>query len=112
MYLKSLYPPVPPLPDMNVHYMMNPPEAATSPADHLLYVEVATGRKMMKKEFFERVYDGATALATPPSKGGLGINGDNGEIVGILSHNCIVSPHNSYPNFETNVLTMTYARFL
>lgn len=80
---------MPPLPDMNAHYVMNPPEAAASPADHLLYIDVTTGRKMMKKEFFERVYDGATALATPPSMGGLGLDASNGELIGILSHNCI-----------------------
>ncbi|KAJ3555619.1 hypothetical protein NM688_g2475 [Phlebia brevispora] len=57
--------------------------------DHTLYIDAISGRKRSFVEFRERIYDAATALSAPPSQGGLGIDGANGEIVGIYSHNCL-----------------------
>ena len=67
-----------------------------------MYVDVVAEREMRKKEFFERVYDGATALATSPSEGGLGIDAAKGEIIGIFSPNCIVG----IPRFTSTLMAI------
>jgi acyl-CoA synthetase (AMP-forming)/AMP-acid ligase II len=58
--------------------------------DYTLFIDAATGRKMNYREFYERIMDGATALGSPISEQGLGLSGEDGEIVGILSENCMV----------------------
>src|ERR1700722_17910790 len=91
MYVRSIYPPVPPLEDKNAHYtILRRPDQAEWP-NYTLYIDIVTGKKLMFYEFLERIHHGATYLGTPLSGGGLGINPDNGDIVGILSDNCIVS---------------------
>ncbi len=90
MHLKSPFPQLPPIPDANVHeYMFNTPEVQNL-ADYTLYIDAVTGRKRSWYDFRDTVYDGATALGAPVSQGGLGLNRDDGDIVGIFSHNCMV----------------------
>lgn len=91
MLFKSLYPPTPPVPDKNVYELFfNDPEQNALP-DYTLYVDAESGRQIRRSEFNERVRDAATALGAPLSAGGLGLSGEKGDIVGILSSNCIVS---------------------
>ena len=91
MYLKSLYPWPPPVPDTNVYYCMFGPESDAPIKDYVLHIDALSGKKRMYHEFRERVRDAATALGAPASEGGLGLNGEAGDIVGILSHNAMVS---------------------
>ena len=90
MYVASMFPPVPPLEDQNVHHAIFGADQRKRP-DYTLYINADTGRKHTYYEFLERVYDGATFLGTPVSEGGLGISAENGEVIGILSDNCMVS---------------------
>jgi hypothetical protein len=86
-----MYPPVPPFEDHNVHNtIFYRPEQAEWP-NYTLYIDAITGRKQTYYDFLERVYDAATFLDTPVSEGGLGIKAEEGEVIGILSDNCIVS---------------------
>jgi len=52
-------------------------------------VDAATGQRRSFREFVERVRDGATALGSDLAQGGLGLRPENGEVVGILSENCM-----------------------
>jgi hypothetical protein len=91
MHISSMYPPVTPLGDLNVHNVIfRRPDQAEWP-DYTVYIDAATGRRQTFYEVLERIYDGATFLGTPVSEGGLGIKADDGEIVGILSDNCMVN---------------------
>ncbi|KAF9459208.1 hypothetical protein BDZ94DRAFT_1268837 [Collybia nuda] len=88
MYLKSPYPDVPPIPELNAHHLFfGRPDQAEWPEDFTLHIDVKTGRKRTYREFVQRVRQGATALGTPVSDGGLGLTGGEGEIVGIMSDN-------------------------
>ena len=85
MYLKSLYPTLPPIPDENVHYCMFKNADGEEIKDYTLHIDAVTGRKRSYYEFRDRVYDGATALDA------LGLSAEAGNIVGIYSFNCMVS---------------------
>ncbi|KAJ3538651.1 hypothetical protein NM688_g6485 [Phlebia brevispora] len=88
VYLKSPYPSIPAIPDLNVHHaLFNAPGQEKVP-DYVLYIDGLTGRKRTWFEFRDLVYDGATALAAPVSAGGLGLDGSR-DIVGLYSHNCL-----------------------
>lgn len=92
MIHKSLYPPVTiALPETNVHNLTFPPDAVNSEPNFVLHVDGLTGEERTKKQAIERLCDAATALVTLESAGGLGVSRDNGEIVGIQSHNSLVS---------------------
>ncbi|KAF8581026.1 acetyl-CoA synthetase-like protein [Ramaria rubella] len=87
MYLRSLYPPVPPLPSTNyLNVLMNQPDMPEVP-DHDIFIDAITGQKRTRSEYMDRLFDAATALGAPPDKGGLGLTSKN--IIGILSDNCI-----------------------
>ncbi|KAG6864934.1 hypothetical protein C0991_006285 [Blastosporella zonata] len=87
MYLKSPFPDVPPPREINAHHIFfNRPEQAAWP-DYTLHIDAKTGKKRTFRQFKERVQLGATALGAPISAGGLGIRADDGEIIGIMSHN-------------------------
>ena len=87
MYIKSLYPQIPPLPAQNAHqFMLNRPDQAAWP-DYTLHIDPISGRRRSYREFRERVALGATALGAPVADGGLGMSG---EIVGVLSDNSLV----------------------
>lgn len=91
MYLKSPYPPPPEVPSKN-YFALTLDLVAQNPSpepDHVLYIDAISGEERTKSQFYERVYDTATALGAPKEKGGLGLNKNH--IVGILSHNCLVS---------------------
>lgn len=79
--------------DCNLHkHVFQRPDQENWP-DYTLYIDGATGKKRSFFQFKDRVFDAATALGTPQAQGGLGLSGDDGEIVGILSENCLVSIH-------------------
>jgi hypothetical protein len=87
MHLKSMYPPIPPPGDQNVHdFIFRRPDVAEWP-DFTAQIDATTGKKRSFREFLERVYDGATALGAQEV---LGLRAEDNEIVGILSDNCLV----------------------
>lgn len=91
MHIQSVYPEIPPLSEINAHHALlrRPDQAEWS--DFTLHVDALTGKTRTFREFAERVQYAATALGAPVSQGGLGISPENGDIVGIISHNCLVS---------------------
>jgi hypothetical protein len=93
MYLKSMYPDVPNVPAQNIHDIVFHRADQKDWENYTLHIDAATGRKRTYHEFYERVMDGATALGSPISVKGLGLQGDSGghlEIVGILGENSMV----------------------
>ncbi len=91
MHLKSPYPPVPAVPDSNIHHcLFNPLPGQPTAPDYTLHVDATSGYKRSWFEFRELVLDGATALASSVSIGGLGLSSEAGDMVGIFSHNCLV----------------------
>ena len=90
MHHTSLFPPLPHVPEQNVHHiLLNRPDQQ-SWRDFTFHVDVLTGEQRSFREFVERVRDGATALGTEVEHGGLGIHPENNEVIGILSENCLV----------------------
>lgn len=84
-----MFPDLPVVPEANVHHLLfNRPDQQAWP-DYTLYVNATTGKRWSFRQFVERVRDGATALGTDIEQGGLGISLEKGEIVGILSENCL-----------------------
>jgi len=101
MYLKSRYPDLPTKPTRNIHHLLfNRPEQSLWP-DFTSHIDLATGQQIRFREFLRRIRDGATALVTPPSEGGLGVEAKDGEIIGILSHNSSVSLSTRHLGFST-----------
>ncbi|KAJ3484238.1 hypothetical protein NLI96_g5758 [Meripilus lineatus] len=89
MYLKSLYPSVPSIPDQNYHHaLFSNPQQANLP-DYTLHIDGLNGRRRGRREFDERMRYGATVLAAPQDQGGLALDGQSGDIVGIYSTNCM-----------------------
>ena len=90
MIFTSLYPPPPPLTDQNHHYGLS---GFKTPGrdDYVLHIDGLTGHRRTRKEFDERVLLGLTALTAPNSRGGLGLSNGAGDVVGLLSYNCMVS---------------------
>ncbi|KAJ7641374.1 hypothetical protein FB45DRAFT_900036 [Roridomyces roridus] len=89
MYIKSTFPPLPPVPEVNVHHILfGRPDQAEWP-DFNLYIEEKTGRKRTFKDLYKRIEGGATALGAPVAEGGLGLNGDGEEIVGLVGDNSL-----------------------
>ncbi|KAI9058427.1 acetyl-CoA synthetase-like protein [Trametes sanguinea] len=88
MHYKSLFPPLPLVPDQNAHdFIFNSP-ALQEPEDKVLLIDPFGGRSWKKNEFKERVYDCATAFLAPESEGGFGF-APEGEMVAIMSPNCL-----------------------
>ena len=93
MHIKSRFPGLPPIPEANVYDLIfGAPEAAQTP-DYTIYIDGVTGRKHSFHSYRHFVRDAATALAAAQAQGGLALSGDAGDIVGILSHNCVVRRH-------------------
>ncbi|KAJ6585577.1 hypothetical protein B0H19DRAFT_925218 [Mycena capillaripes] len=87
--IKSSYPPLPPLPEVNVHHVLfGRPDQAKWP-DYTIQIEERTGRKRTYKELAARVALGATAIGAKVSDGGLGLNGDGDEMIGLLGDNSL-----------------------
>lgn len=92
-HVKSPYPPVPDLPDLNYFTLLfETSPGKDHPQDYVVQVDVETGEKRTYREFVDRIRDCATGLAAPVEQGGLGIKHDAGEqeIVAIFSPNCLV----------------------
>jgi hypothetical protein len=90
MYLKSLFPDVPPTPQMNVHHLFfNRPDQAEW-KDFTLQIDGETGKRRTFRQFVDRLKLGMTALGAPVAEGGLGLGTQNGEMVGIISPNSLV----------------------
>ena len=87
MHYTSLYPALPPVKDVNVHDFVFSSPALQEPEDKVLLIDPLAGKKWSKNEFRERVYDCATAFE---ADGGLGF-APEGEMVAIMSTNCLVS---------------------
>ena len=91
MYIKSPYPNITNFPEVNVHYtLFHRPDQAQWPEDFTLHIDARTGKKTTYREFLERVGLGATALGASLSEGGLGLRGEDGELVGIIGENSSV----------------------
>lgn len=91
MCLKSLYPDLPVTPNVNAyHFLCGRPDQVHWP-DFTFHVDAKTGEKRTYREFCARVQLGATALGTPVSEGGLGLRGEDGEVIGIIGRNSSVS---------------------
>ncbi|CCM01886.1 uncharacterized protein FIBRA_03957 [Fibroporia radiculosa] len=89
MVIKSPFRPVPVLPNINVHdFIFNNPKWDPN-ASFPIFVDGLTGQEVSRKDFLERVRDGATALSAPTIDGGVGIGQYEQEIVGILGHNAV-----------------------
>jgi hypothetical protein len=90
MYLKSLYPDIPEFPPTNIHDVCLSRRPADAP-DFCFQIDGATGQTRSWNEVKARVAHAMTALGAPESKGGLDLRPENGEIVGVLSPNSLVS---------------------
>ena len=94
MYIKSSHPDITNSPEVNVHdVLFQRPDQAQWPEDFTLHIDARTGEKRTYREFIERVRLGATALGAPLSEGGMGLRGEDGELVGIIGHNSSVGVH-------------------
>lgn len=89
MVFKSPFPDVPPLPDQNIHNFIFDKDRIPA-EDYVVHIDALTGEKRTRDEFLDRVRLAATALCQPRPEGP-GIDGGR-DIVGILSHNSLVSP--------------------
>jgi hypothetical protein len=91
MHHKSLYPDIPTIAPQNFHHLLfNRPDQKEWNLDYTVHIDPMTSKRRSYREFYECIMDGATALGSPVSEQGLGLNGTDGEIVGILSENCMV----------------------
>ncbi|GJE91624.1 acetyl-CoA synthetase-like protein [Phanerochaete sordida] len=92
MHIKSRFPDLPPIPNANVHdlFFQYPPGAQIP--DYTVYIDSETGHRRSFSEHYEFVRDAATALGAPTERGGLGLRGDAGDVVGLFSHNCLSFP--------------------
>lgn len=86
--IESPFGPVPPPPEGNVQEVLFAKRPWPEPRDFVIHIDGVTGETRTRAQFVERMYDAATALATPVSRGGVGVDGEQ-DIVGIFSHNCL-----------------------
>ncbi|KAJ7170952.1 hypothetical protein C8R46DRAFT_948034 [Mycena filopes] len=87
MHIKSSFPSLPPLPEVNVHHIMFGRPDQADWEDYTIQIEERTGRKRTFRELEKRIALGATALGA--KDGGLGLNGNGDEIVGLLGNNSL-----------------------
>ena len=86
----SLYPDLPVVPPTNVHNILFRRPEQKNWSNYTLHIDAITGKTRSYREFYEIVIDGATALGSPISEKGLGLNPKGGEMVGIMAENCMV----------------------
>ncbi|KAJ7069088.1 hypothetical protein C8F01DRAFT_1111526 [Mycena amicta] len=87
MHRQSLFPPLPPTPDVNVYSLMfGRPDQAEWP-DFTFQIDDKANRKRSFKDTPKQIALAATALGAPVSAGGLGLQGGMDEIVGLLGNN-------------------------
>lgn len=92
MYLKSLYPEIPPCPPaLNVYLALAGRPDQDAWPDYTAHIEHTSGRTWSFRQLLKRINDVATALGAPISSGGLGLGPGTEEIVGIISDNSSVS---------------------
>lgn len=92
MYLKSLYPDIPPSPpSLNAYLPLAGRPEQDEWSDYTAHIEVVTGKTISFLELRQRINDVATALAAPISLGGLELQPGGGEIIGVMSDNSSVS---------------------
>ena len=104
MHIKSTYPEVPPLPDKNAHLaLLRRPDQVNWP-DFTFLIDARTGKTRTYREFEERVKYAATALGAPVIQGGLGLSAENGDVIGIMSENCMVSKYHRFLHDRTSAL--------
>ena len=72
-------------------------------SDFTLHIDAVTGEQRQARAVLERFEHTATALATSPRDGGLGLVSGRREVVGILSENCLV---------RTKVLSAVHLHYL
>ena len=90
-HIKSLFR-APPLSTPTINYydwLLGRPEL-NSWSDFTLHIDAVTGEQRKAHAVLERFEQAATALATSPRDGGLGLGSGRREVVGILSENCLV----------------------
>lgn len=87
MYLKSPYPDIPSLPNVNAHYFFFKRPAQANWPNFTVHIDVETGEKFMYHDFLGRIQDLATGLGASVSQGGLGLHAENKDLVGIMSEN-------------------------
>ncbi|KAF8349615.1 hypothetical protein F5887DRAFT_878405 [Amanita rubescens] len=89
MHIKSIHTEVPPLTVTNAYYtLLRRPDQAEWP-DFTIHIDANTGKTRTFREYSERVQYAATVLGAPVSQGGLGLSAENGDIIGIMSYNCM-----------------------
>ena len=112
MPIKSLYPSLPELPEINIHYaLLRRPDQAEWP-DFPVHIDAKTGETRSFREFVERVEWAATALGAPVEEGGLGLSAGNGDIIGIMSENCMVSSEHRGPFLIRFFLSSTFQDYI
>ena len=104
-HIKSLFRSLPSsTPTINYYdWLLGRPELKSWP-DFALHIDGVTGERRHFNATLERFEQAATALAASPSNGGLGLAARQGEIVGILSENCLVRAK-TFPLFFCASLT-------
>lgn len=94
-HVKSPYPPVPDLPNLNYFSLLfETSPGKDHPRDYVIHVDVETGEQRTYGEFLDRTRDCATGLAASVEQGGLGIRyaeNTEQEIIVIFSPNSMVS---------------------
>ncbi|KAJ6531618.1 hypothetical protein DFH09DRAFT_933664 [Mycena vulgaris] len=91
MYIKSPFPPLRTLPEVNIHHnalLLTTGMQAEWP-DFIIQIDDKTGRKRTFKEMQKRLGLGATALGAKVADGGLGLSGDADEMIGLLGFNSL-----------------------
>ncbi|KAJ7789490.1 hypothetical protein B0H13DRAFT_2522369 [Mycena leptocephala] len=95
--MKSSYPPLPPLPEVNAVW-----------PDYTIHIEEKTGRRRTYKEPVERVCWGATTLGANVSDGRLALSGDGHEMIGLLGNNSLASlSHSEFTDIVLSLITVT-----
>lgn len=97
MHIKSTHLEVPSLSDANAYYaLLRRPDQAEWP-NFTFHIDANTGKTRRFREYAERVQYAAMVLGAPVSQGGLGLSAENGDIIGIMSYNCMVSHYRRFP---------------
>lgn len=94
MLLESPYPAPSPITPTNVFNYFFPDNYPLERQNIVIHIDALTGQTRTWKEFAHRVVRASTALDSAPSLGGYGIK--SGEMIGIMSDNCMVSTANIY----------------
>ncbi|PFH48612.1 hypothetical protein AMATHDRAFT_49386 [Amanita thiersii Skay4041] len=115
MYLKSMFPDMPPMPPGNAHNLcLRRPEQESWP-NFTVHIDPKTGNSMSFRGLLQRIEYAATALGTSVDKGGLGLSAENNDIIGIMGENSLVNvPFITTKNaaFSNSVINQDYITFV